>query len=133
MCLPVIRGMAQKAQKRSQPSGNLDVAGMWRCSQGAFPLAGCRCAGSVFETVDKILPVEFSVDYVDFRNLLIENVAVSLGKASHSHYLADFAGVFQFGEAKEEIDGFLFGIGDESAGIDHHIFPSTSSGLCVTV
>ena len=103
------------------PFGNLEICAVGRGGDFAVPRADALF-GEVGEGVDKSRPVELAEKHVDFRHLFAQGVAITLGQAAHGHDLSDSALLFEVAKFEEEIDRFLLGVADETAGVDYDIF-----------
>ena len=71
---------------------------------------------------NKVGPVELPVKLVDLGYFGFELLAVALRQAAHHIEVAYLTGLLGLDHLQNHLDGFLFGVTDETAGIDHHIF-----------
>ena len=71
---------------------------------------------------NQCIPVEFSVKLVNFGNFLFEFFAISLRKTAHHEKFSKLILLFGFGKRQNSADGLLFGIADETTGVDYGNF-----------
>jgi hypothetical protein len=74
------------------------------------------------EIRNQFVPIEFSIKLVHFGNFLFEFFAISLGKTTHHEKFSKLIFLFCFGKRQNSADGLLFGIADETAGVDYGNF-----------
>ena len=67
---------------------------------------------------EELLVVEFAIEFVHLRNLLLEFFAIALREASHDIELIETAFSLSFSKFKYRIDTLFFSVFDETTGID---------------
>ena len=82
-------------------------------ARGTFGNTGGR------KVFDQIFPVELTIETIHFRDFFPQLFAIAFGKTAHHVDAIEGSFIFLLHQFENGVDTFLFGVTNESAGVDH--------------
>ena len=87
--------------------------------RGQVPLPGQFVAVASADGFHDVAQVVDAEVFVHFGDLFPQFFPVAFGQAAHDEQVVDTAFGLRVGECEDRVDGLLFGVADESAGVDY--------------